>query len=166
MADIPIVSTERAAMNKPADPRATFALETIHPKPEEAHRMPYAPAVRIVGACDLIFISGATPSPLYHDHPHRDEEHVHPHAIEQQTRNAMDTIKSILDTVGASWTDVVKVTKYLTDIRDFDGMHRAMNAYFGDWRPASTTLCVNQLSSPGARVELDMIVALPKSATR
>jgi enamine deaminase RidA (YjgF/YER057c/UK114 family) len=151
-------------MNKAADP--TFALEAVHPKPEEAARMPYAPAVRIVGACDLMFISGATASPLYHDHPHRDEEHVHPHSIEAQTRNAMEAIKSILDHVGASWNDVVKVTKYLTDIRDGDGMHRTMNAYFGDWRPASTMVCINQLSSPGARVELDMIVALPKSAAR
>src|SRR5262249_12384081 len=108
------------AMNKAADPRATFALEAVHPKPEEAHRMPYAPAVRIIGACDLMFISGATASPLYHDHPHRDDEHVHPHAIEEQTRNAMEAIKSILDRVGASWEDVVKVTKYLTDIRDGD----------------------------------------------
>ena len=39
-----------------------------------------------------------------------------------------------------------------------------MHAYFGDWLPASTTVCINQLSSPGARIELDMIVALPKSA--
>ena len=153
-------------MNKPTDPRATFTLEAVHPSPEEAHRMPYAPAVRIVGACDLMFISGATASPLYHDHPHRDAEHVHPHAIEEQTRNAMEAIKSILDHVGASWQDVVKVTKYLTDIRDGDGMHRTMNAYFGDWRPASTMVCINQLSSPGARVELDMIVALPKSAAK
>jgi enamine deaminase RidA (YjgF/YER057c/UK114 family) len=152
-------------MNKPENPRATYRLETVQPKPEEAHRMPYAPAVRIVGACDLMFISGATPSPLYHDHPHRDEEHVHPHSIEDQTRNAMDTIASILETAGATWTDVIKVTKYLTDIRDFDGLHRTMNRYFGDWRPASTTLCVNQLSSPGARVEIEMVVALPKSAT-
>jgi 2-iminobutanoate/2-iminopropanoate deaminase len=153
-------------MNKPADLRDTFRLEAVHPDPAQAHKMPYAPAVRIVGACDLMFISGATPSPLYHEHPHRDEEHVHPHSIEEQTRNAMEAIKSILDDVGATWKDVVKVTKYLTDIRDFDGMHRAMNGYFGDWRPASTTLCVNQLSSPGARVELDMIVALPKSAAK
>jgi hypothetical protein len=41
-------------------------LEPVHPRPEEAHKMPYAPAVRIVGACNLMFISGATPSPLYH----------------------------------------------------------------------------------------------------
>ena len=153
-------------MNKPADPRATYALEAVHPRPEEAHKMPYAPAVKIVGACDLMFISGATASPLYHHHPHRDEEHVHPHSIEAQTRNAMEAIKSILDDVGATWKDVVKVTKYLTDIRDGDGMHKTMNAYFGDWRPASTMVCINQLSSPGARVELDMIVALPKSASK
>jgi enamine deaminase RidA (YjgF/YER057c/UK114 family) len=41
-----------------------------------------------------------------------------------------------------------------------------MHEYFGDWRPASTMICINQLSSPGARVELDMIVALPKGAAK
>ena len=50
------------------------------------------------------------------------------------------------------------------DIRDGDGMHKTMREYFGDWRPASTMVCINQLSSPGARIELDMIVALPKKA--
>jgi enamine deaminase RidA (YjgF/YER057c/UK114 family) len=132
--------------------------------PEQADKMPYAPAVKIVGACDLMFISGATASPLYHHHPHRDEEHIHPHSIEEQTRNAMEAIKSILGHVGASWRDVVKITKYLTDMRECDGMHAAMRPYFGEWQPASTMVCINQLSSPGARVELDMIVALPKSA--
>ena len=149
-------------MNKPESGR-TFELQAVHPIPEEAHKMPYAPAVRIVGACDLMFISGATASRLYHHHPHRDEEHVHSNSIEDQTRNAMEAIKSILDEVGAGWKDVIKITKYLTDIRDADGMHRTMHPYFGDWRPASTMICINQLSSPGARVELDMIVAVPKS---
>lgn len=152
-----------ATMTKP---QSTYRLEPVHPMPEEAHKMPYAPAVRIVGACDLMFLSGATASPLYHHHPHRDEEHIHPHSIEEQTKNAMEAIKSILEKVGATWHDVVKVTKYLTDIRDADGMHATMNKYFGDWLPASTTVCINQLSSPGARVELDMIIALPKSAAK
>ena len=161
---IPANKPRETIMNKPASPRDTFRLEVVQPKPEEAHRMPYAPAVHIVGACDLMFISGATSSPLYHDHPHRDEDHVHPHSIEEQTRRAMASIKMVLDSVGASWRDVVKVTKYITDIRDGDGMHKTMNEYFGDWRPASTMVCINQLSSPGARVELDMIVAVPKKA--
>jgi 2-iminobutanoate/2-iminopropanoate deaminase len=76
-------------------PEKTFRLEPVHPKPEEAHTMPYAPAIHIVGACDLMFVSGATPSPLYHKHPHVDEEHVHPHSIEEQTERAMAAIKSV-----------------------------------------------------------------------
>lgn len=136
-------------------------LKVVQPEPKKAHMMPYAPAIHIVGACNLMYISGATASPLYHNHPHIDSEHDHSNDIAVQTRNAMETIKSILETVGASWKDVVKVTKYLTDMRDADGMHAAMRPYFGDWRPASTMICINSLSSPGARVELDMIVAVP-----
>jgi 2-iminobutanoate/2-iminopropanoate deaminase len=37
-----------------------------------------------------------------------------------------------------------------------------LKEYFGEWTPASTTICVNQLSTPGARVELDMIAAFPR----
>ncbi len=125
--------------------------------------MPYAPAIHVVGASDLMFVSGATPSPLYHEHPHVDAEHDHPTPIEDQVNLAMANIKLVLDAKGATWRDVVKITKYLTDMRDFDGLHRALAKYFGDWQPASTTICVNQLSSPGARVELDVIVALGKS---
>ncbi len=137
-------------------------LEVVQPKPEESHRMPYAPAVSIHGACDLMFVSGATPSPLYHDHPHIDAQHNHPCPIEDQTHLVMESLKMVLDKAGANWKDVVKITKYLTDMRDFDGLHRVLNTYFGDWRPASTTLCVNQLSSPGARIEIDLVVALPR----
>jgi 2-iminobutanoate/2-iminopropanoate deaminase/2-aminomuconate deaminase len=149
-------------MNVNSKPQRGFRLQPVHPKPGEAHTMPYAPAVAIVGACDLMFLSGATSSPLYHKHPHVEEEHVQPHSIVEQTKRAMDAIRSILDEAGASWRDVVKVTKYLTDFRDADAMHATMGQYFGDWKPASTTVCINQLSSPGARVELDMIVALPR----
>lgn len=140
-----------------------FTLAVVQPDPSQAHRMPYAPAVTITGAADLMFVSGATPSPLYHDHPHIESQHDHVCDIREQTRLAMENIKLVLDNVGAGWRDVVKVTKYMTDIRDFDGINAGMAPYFGDWKPASTTICVNQLSSPGARVELDMIVALPKS---
>lgn len=137
-------------------------LELVQPKPEEAHRMPYAPAIKIVGACDLMFVSGATASPLYHDHPHIDAQHNHPCDIQEQTKRVMESLKMVLDNAGADWKDVVKVTKYLTDIRDFDGLHKEMNKHFGAWQPASTTICVNQLSSPGARIEIDLVVALPR----
>jgi enamine deaminase RidA (YjgF/YER057c/UK114 family) len=38
-------------------------------------------------------------------------------------------------------------------------MVAVLKEYFGSWTPASTTICINQLSTPGARIELDMIAA-------
>ncbi len=134
----------------------------IQTNPERVKDMPYAPAIRAEAPGDLLFISGATPSPLYHKHPHELNEHNHPVGIAAQTRLAMENIKTILDHQGLAWTDVVKVTKYLTDMRDMDGMVEVLKDYFGTWTPASTTVCVNQLSTPGARIELDMIAVYPK----
>lgn len=134
----------------------------VQPQPELEGLMPYAPAVRVEGPADILFVSGATPSPLYHRHPHVLEEHVHPNDIEGQTRRAMENIRLVLEREGLTWRHVVKVTKYLTDMRDMDGMVAVLEGYFGGWKPASTTVCVNCLSTPGARVELDMIAVKPK----
>ena len=136
----------------------------IHTEPERIADMPYAPAIRVSSPGDLLFISGATSSPLYHKHPHVDEEHDHPCDIREQTRNAMNAIKSILDHQGLAWTDVVRVVRYLTDMRDFNDVLATMGEYMGDWNPASTAICVNQLSSPGARIEIEMVAVYPKGA--
>jgi len=73
----------------------------------------------------------------------------------------MENIKIVLDHKKLTWRNVIKVTKYLTDMREADAMHEVMNGYFGEWRPASTTICINNLSSSGARIEIDMIAAGP-----
>ncbi len=148
----------------PASPNRTIekVASVVQPMPERERDMPYAPAVHVEGPADILFISGATPSPLYHKHPHVREEHVHPSDIETQTHRAMASIKMVLDHQGLTWRHVVKVTKFLTDMRDMDGMVAVMAQYFGDWKPASTTICINALSTPGARVELDMIAIRPK----
>jgi 2-iminobutanoate/2-iminopropanoate deaminase len=78
----------------------------------------------------------------------------------------MEAIKTILDHEGVTWTDVVKVTTYLTDIRDQDGMVTVLKEYFGEWTPANSTICINQLSTPGARVKLDTIDAFPRDRQR
>jgi 2-iminobutanoate/2-iminopropanoate deaminase len=143
-------------------PSAAARIRAVHPRPGEERHMPYAPAVNVEAPADILFISGSTSSPLYHRHPHVAEEHRHPIDIESQTHRAMAGIKLVLDAEGLSWRHVVKVTKYLTDMRDMDGMVAVLAEYFGDWKPASTTICINALSTPGARVELDMIAVRPK----
>ncbi len=36
-------------------------VEEVHPQPERAHEMPSAPAIEVVGASQILFLSGATP---------------------------------------------------------------------------------------------------------
>jgi enamine deaminase RidA (YjgF/YER057c/UK114 family) len=55
----------------------------------------------------------------------------------------------------------VKITKYVTDMRDMDDMYEVLNEHFGDWHPAGTLVAINNLSAPGARIELDMIAVIP-----
>jgi enamine deaminase RidA (YjgF/YER057c/UK114 family) len=138
-----------------------MAVSVVHPRPEEAKNMPYAPAVEVTGMGGLLFIAGATASPLYHQHPHVPEEHVLPNSMAEQTRLALANIKLVLDAKGLTWRDVVKLTKYVTDMRDMDEMYAVLEEHFGDWRPAGTLVAINNLSAPGARVELDMIAVLP-----
>jgi enamine deaminase RidA (YjgF/YER057c/UK114 family) len=139
-------------------------IAEVHPDPARAAEMPYAPAIEINEPSQILFISGCTPSPLYHAHPHIPEEHVLPDDIREQTRRAMESVKLSLDAAGLTWTNVVKCTKYLTDMREADAMHEVYREYFGDHRPASTMVCVNNLSSPGARIELDMIAMGPRKS--
>ena len=136
------------------------AVGEIQTEPERYMDMPYAPAIRVQGG-DMLFISGATPSPLYHKHPHILSDHNHPNDIKDQVRRAMNTVQSILRHEGLDWTDVVKMTKYLTDMRDMDGMNEVLPEYLKNWRPASTTICVNQLSTPGAYSEMFSCAASP-----
>ncbi len=138
-------------------------IEPIHPDPSQADKLPYSPAIRVQGGADMLFISGSTALPLYHAHPHVHEEHVLPDDIREQTRRAMDDIKLSLDACGLTWRNVVKVTKFVTDMRESDAMHELMGTYFGDWKPARTMVCVNNLSAPGSRVEIDIIAVAPQA---
>lgn len=139
------------------------SIEPIHPDPSQAAMMPYSPSIRVQGGADMLFVSGSTALPLYHSHPHVHEEHVLPDDIREQTRRAMNDIKLSLDACGLTWRNVVKVTKFLTDMREADAMHEVLSEYFGDWKPASTMVCVNNLSAPGSRVEIDIIAVAPQS---
>jgi len=150
--------TKEPFRSSPTNP----AIGEIQTQPDRIADMPYAPAMRVEAGTTMLFISGATASTLYHKHPHEFDEHDHPTDIREQVHLAMANIKEILDHEGLTWTDIVKVNKYMTDMRDFEIMTMTLKEYFGDWTPASTALCINQLSTPGARIELEMIAAYPK----
>jgi 2-aminomuconate deaminase len=69
-------------------------------------------------------------------------------------------VRTVLEDAGASWTDIVDVTVFLTDMkRDFETFNRVYAEYFADVRPTRTTIEVGALPTPIA-VELKVIAAL------
>lgn len=109
------------------------------------------------------WMSGATAIPLYHMHPHVDEECVLPDDIAEQTRRVLTTFDEVLAFTGAGWDAVSKVSLFLTDLRDQQVVEDAVAAHLGEAHPPITLVGINALSAPGARLELELAV-LPEGA--
>ena len=82
--------------------------------------------------------------------------------VTAQTEQVLRNLGAVLASAGASWTDVVKSTVYLTDMRDFPRMNEVYARSRGDARPARSTVQVSGLPR-GVLVEIDLIAALPSS---
>ena len=111
----------------------------------------YTDAVRFD---NLLFISGLAPV---------DENMnlVGGEDVAAQTRQIFEHMKAILEAAGAGFADVLRVTVYLTDINDRVAINPVRQEYFGEARPASTLIGVNELAVPGMKVEIEAIVGLP-----
>ncbi len=116
--------------------------------------MPYAPAL-LVRRGNLVFLSGVTAAPVYHSHPHRDEEFDLPPGMREQSVLAMENLKKTLEAAGCSLGDLVSATRYLTDVREQDDLNRVWAAYLGDHLPTTTTVEVSRLATH-ARCKLEI----------
>lgn len=108
---------------------------------------------------DLVYISGCGPV----------DEHLNlvggddPAA---QTRQVLLNMQKILDSVGAGFEDILKVTVYLTDIADLKAINPVRQEFFGSARPASTLIEISRLAVDRMRVEIDAVAGLPKGDRR
>lgn len=79
-----------------------------------------------------------------------------------ETRQALSNIRTILEGVGASLRDVVKVNVYLADMGQYAEMNAAYLDFFGDRPPARATVGCAGLAL-GALVEIDCVARRPES---
>lgn len=76
--------------------------------------------------------------------------------IEQQTLLCLQAIERIAQSEGLFKTDLVKLTIWLTDTSDIVGFNKAYQAFFGEHRPARSTVRAD-LVVPKAKVEIEAI---------
>lgn len=77
-----------------------------------------------------------------------------------QTEQVFRNLGAVLGTVGASWSDVVKATVFLMDMRDFPRVNEVYARVMGDARPARSTVQVSGLPR-GVLVEIDLVALVP-----
>jgi 2-iminobutanoate/2-iminopropanoate deaminase len=76
--------------------------------------------------------------------------------IMPQTRRVLENLRAVLEAAGSSFDRVVKTTVFLRDMADFAAMNEVYADYFGDVKPARSTVAVAELPR-GALVEIDLI---------
>jgi 2-iminobutanoate/2-iminopropanoate deaminase len=79
--------------------------------------------------------------------------------ITAQTRRVLENLKSVLEAAGSSLDRVVKATVFLRQMADFAAMNEVYADYFGDVRPARSTVAVAELPR-SALIEIDLVALI------
>jgi 2-iminobutanoate/2-iminopropanoate deaminase len=79
--------------------------------------------------------------------------------IKEQTVQVLENLKAVLEAGGSSLDRVVKATVFLKNIADFAAMNEIYAEYFGQSKPARSTVAVADLPR-GALVEIDLVATL------
>jgi 2-iminobutanoate/2-iminopropanoate deaminase len=78
-----------------------------------------------------------------------------------QTRQIFLNMGRILQAVGATFADVLKVTVFVTDINDRAIVNPVRKEFFGEHRPASTLVEISRFARPEAKIEIEAVVGIP-----
>ncbi len=79
--------------------------------------------------------------------------------VKEQTRMVMENIKAILKEAGMDFSDVVKCSIFISDMKDFPMINEVYGQYFGDDAPARETVQVAGLPL-GVDVEISCIAII------
>ena len=82
--------------------------------------------------------------------------------IEVQTRRVLDNVKAVLEAADSSLERVVKMTVFMTDLGDFQGMNTVYAEYFQGSPPARSAVQVGALPL-GVTIEMEAIALITSS---
>lgn len=128
-----------------ADPEAP---EFLPSKQTQALTLPFSDAVRANG---MLYLSGQIGNL-----PGTTE--LAPGGMAAEARQALDNIRTILESNGASMAQIVKCTVMLADIAEWPAFNSVYITYFPGDKPARSAFATSGLAF-GARVEVECLAA-------
>ncbi|MBI3218172.1 MAG: hypothetical protein HYZ44_01535 [Bacteroidetes bacterium] len=101
---------------------------------------------------NLVFCSGQTPlNPA--------TMQIEGATASEQTTLVLTNLETVLKSLGASRANILKTTVFLKNFADFERMNKAYEAFFGEHKPARTTVEVSRLPRE-ALVEIECVAEL------
>ena len=122
--------------------------ETITAGNAPAPAGPYSHAVVAGG---FVYVSGQGPI--------QPETGEMPDSFEEQVRQTLNNLKTILEAAGSGLDRVVKINAYITDLTRFSQFNEVYKEFFQDAPPARTTVATALL---GMLVEIDCVAVVDK----
>jgi 2-iminobutanoate/2-iminopropanoate deaminase len=107
---------------------------------------PYSQGISVA---DLVFTAGQIPLDP-------DTMQVVGTTIQEQTDRVMRNLSGILEAAGASLSTVVKTTVFLADMNEFGAMNEVYSRWFGNHKPARSTVQVSRLPKD-VKIEVEAI---------
>lgn len=118
------------------------------------------PHIKKVG--NLIFISGTSSR-----RPDNTHEGVVIHEdgrvekdIKIQTRAVIQNINTLLNSMGLDIRNLVDVTTFLVDMKDFKGYNEVYGEFFDHTGPTRTTVAVKELPHPNLLIEMKVLAMI------
>lgn len=108
---------------------------------------PYSQAIKLGG---LLFTSGQIPLDA--------SGQLVEGGIEEQTHQVFRNLEAVLAAAGAGFQDVVKTTVFMKDMNQFATVNGIYSSYFGDHKPARSTVEVARLPKD-VFVEIEVIAS-------
>jgi 2-iminobutanoate/2-iminopropanoate deaminase len=109
---------------------------------------PYSQAVRFG---NLLFTSGQIPLDL--------DGQVVTGGIVEQTHQVFQNLQAVLKASGCVLNDVIKATVFIKDMNQFSALNEVYASYFGDHKPARSTVEVARLPRD-VHVEIELVVSV------
>ena len=114
-------------------------------------KKPYSQGVKVTSGT-LVFTSGV----ISRD---QDGQVVGKDDIREQTRQCLRNIAGIIEGGGGSLNDLVKMTVFITNLADYDGMNEIRQEVLNDIDFVSSTVKVS-LNNPEALIEIEAVASV------
>ena len=128
---------------------------------DKAQPLGHYPHVKRVG--DFIYVSGTSSRRADNSHIGAIEnaDGTWSLDIEQQTEAVIKNIEALLKSMEANLSNVIDITTFLVDMKDFKGYNKIYGRFFNHTGPTRTTVAVHQLPHPNLLIEIKAVAYMP-----